>query len=640
MNNSQNIKTILKEICNKTGYKPGKGINSGGTGSVYKIKKDNNEYAIKIILKENLSPRIKNEIEKSIKYEKLGIAKIFEYDINNDYAYYIMPVYKSITDYSFEDNQKEILSFILQLSKIFSDLSKKKVYHRDIKPNNIVVDKDKVLLIDLGLVKDLNDKQLITKPQDRIGSLTYMAPERIRPLDNSKIDDEKADVFSFGMTIWALITGEKNGIGSQYSKQDEKNSFESRNIDFHGSSSYEELISNCTSSNPAQRPTFQEIYEYLNDPQNMEFDFFLESSNIGKRILPNSSYWIDSDDIINILEKTIKKRYRLEIMIPSYGGWDHISSITKSKNYNNFIEIKCNATGVILLSPANLISIQISECPIYILEAKEFTPFKKKLNVDDDSDWFQSVCELSPYTFTYENCFIYNDYDGKDIPKESKIYNLVTVGKFLIQIINSNENSYTGIIENYWNNHRDEINISLPFLKNNKIVADREHFIFVEPKQFKSRKTLFSKEQEQKITSFINYVKPFLHKKDKTITSEIIFSNLNLRPEEDKQFIANCIQIIYETRFTPPFYFDFASLLNQCQKDERGINYLKNRYSFNAENLLLDLYRLLFLYSNDCITYKKSYNKIYKKIRREDNKHNKKILKNFRKLQKRKHKRF
>ena len=80
---------------------------------------------------------------------------------------------KNIFDY-IKDNRKEISNIFLQILNVFKYLESKKICHRDIRINNILVTNDGNLkLIDFGFVKSINDStsihsatQLITYPYD------------------------------------------------------------------------------------------------------------------------------------------------------------------------------------------------------------------------------------------------------------------------------------------------------------------------------------------------------------------------------------------------------------------------------------------------------------------------------------------
>ncbi|CAO2830811.1 unnamed protein product [Amaranthus hypochondriacus] len=82
----------------------------------------------------------------------------------------------------------------------------KNVIHFDIKPQNILLDKDfNVKISDFGLAKmvDRDESQVMTVVK---GTPGYMAPELI----NGRAISVKVDVYSFGMVILELVCGRKN----------------------------------------------------------------------------------------------------------------------------------------------------------------------------------------------------------------------------------------------------------------------------------------------------------------------------------------------------------------------------------------------------------------------------------------------
>lgn len=76
--------------------------------------------------------------------------------------------------------------------------------HRDICPRNLIVDKDcqTLKLIDFGLTVPM--KPEFMQPGNRTGTPNYMAPEIVR----RKKTDQRVDVFSLGVTAYALCTFE------------------------------------------------------------------------------------------------------------------------------------------------------------------------------------------------------------------------------------------------------------------------------------------------------------------------------------------------------------------------------------------------------------------------------------------------
>ncbi len=79
------------------------------------------------------------------------------------------------------------------------------VIHRDIKPSNLMIDRfGKLHVTDFGLARILSDASL-TASTDMPGTLRYMSPEQC---SSETIVDHRTDIFSLGLTLFELATGE------------------------------------------------------------------------------------------------------------------------------------------------------------------------------------------------------------------------------------------------------------------------------------------------------------------------------------------------------------------------------------------------------------------------------------------------
>jgi serine/threonine protein kinase/Flp pilus assembly protein TadD len=79
------------------------------------------------------------------------------------------------------------------------------VVHRDIKPGNIIIDKDgRARLVDFGLAM-VGGEEKLTKTGSTLGTVGYMSPEQI----TGKNVDHRSDLFSVGVILYEMLTGRR-----------------------------------------------------------------------------------------------------------------------------------------------------------------------------------------------------------------------------------------------------------------------------------------------------------------------------------------------------------------------------------------------------------------------------------------------
>ena len=89
------------------------------------------------------------------------------------------------------------------------------VVHRDIKPSNIILDADdRPKVTDFGLAKrDTDDATTMTPEGEVLGTPAYMSPEQAR--GESHRVDARSDVYSLGVVLYELLTGERPFRGNR-----------------------------------------------------------------------------------------------------------------------------------------------------------------------------------------------------------------------------------------------------------------------------------------------------------------------------------------------------------------------------------------------------------------------------------------
>lgn len=103
---------------------------------------------------------------------------------------------------------QEVLRIGIQLAEALSYSHERKVVHRDIKPSNIMLspDRSRVRITDFGIAHIENpDKDEHTMLGTVIGTPQYMSPEQVEGLPV----DGRSDLFSVGVILYQLLTGEK-----------------------------------------------------------------------------------------------------------------------------------------------------------------------------------------------------------------------------------------------------------------------------------------------------------------------------------------------------------------------------------------------------------------------------------------------
>lgn len=105
-------------------------------------------------------------------------------------------------------SQEQVIDVIIPVMSALGFAHSRGIIHRDIKPSNILLQDSDVRrpkVVDFGVAKVKGGRQDLTATGTTVGTLHYMSPEQIV---GSKSIDGRADIYSVGVTMYKLVTGE------------------------------------------------------------------------------------------------------------------------------------------------------------------------------------------------------------------------------------------------------------------------------------------------------------------------------------------------------------------------------------------------------------------------------------------------
>ncbi len=191
-------------------------IGVGGMAVVYKAYDniDDRIVAIKILKDEYLSNdefkrRFKNESKAIAVLSHPNIVRVYNVSFGDRIQYIVMEYVDGITLKEYIEQQgavnwKEAVHFMGQILAALQHAHDKGIVHQDIKPQNILLLQDGTIKVtDFGIAR-FSRADSNTTSDKAIGSVHYISPEQAR----GEITDEKADIYSVGVVMYEMITGQ------------------------------------------------------------------------------------------------------------------------------------------------------------------------------------------------------------------------------------------------------------------------------------------------------------------------------------------------------------------------------------------------------------------------------------------------
>lgn len=194
-------------------------LGEGGMGAVYEAVQDglNRRVALKVLPKHLMSDatyleRFRREAQASAALKHPNIVTVYEIGEDRGLHYFSMEFVdgESLQKRLSRDSRIPVPEALNITARVAEALdyawNHGQIVHRDIKPDNIMITREGyVLLADLGLARSVQENIRLTQTGVPIGSPAFMSPEQA---ESAKDADCRADIYSLGITLYDLITGD------------------------------------------------------------------------------------------------------------------------------------------------------------------------------------------------------------------------------------------------------------------------------------------------------------------------------------------------------------------------------------------------------------------------------------------------
>lgn len=158
--------------------------------------------------------RFRNEAQAAGKLAHPGIVAVYDYGEEGSVAYIAMEYVEgnSLREYIGRGTrfaERDAVSIMSQLLEALAHAHERRVWHRDIKPGNVIVMRNgRVKVADFGIARI--EASELTQTGVMMGSPGYMAPEQYAAAQI----DHRADLFAAGVVFYQLVTGAKPFVGT------------------------------------------------------------------------------------------------------------------------------------------------------------------------------------------------------------------------------------------------------------------------------------------------------------------------------------------------------------------------------------------------------------------------------------------
>ncbi len=200
-----------------------------------------------------------------------NIVSVFDYFIEDGDGYIVMEWLEGKTLREMQNESglidfENVMDIGIQIAEALNYAHHHNIMHKDIKPENIMINRGKITILDFGLAifleRDHEDSYR------SYGTAMYMAPEQ---LNNDYVLDQRVDIFALGVLLYELLTirypYDPSVIMSKYAGENIISPLAPSEINFTCPNTLDLCLIKALKINPDER--YQRINDFISDLKNI-----------------------------------------------------------------------------------------------------------------------------------------------------------------------------------------------------------------------------------------------------------------------------------------------------------------------------------------------------------------------------------